>query len=251
MPIIAPSPSRQRDPPETSRTGTLAVTDGEIHFLWWFIQGSIMTPETRAALLRGFGFCERHAWVHLSVEMSFRKQHFLGPVILYRELIEKSVQATKGRRQLAFQSPLRQLKAAGPCFLCTLDIKPAATGATPPARLARGRDSNGLRLFATNLTTLWRPTVCAICSGNTCETRGSPRCRPHLLADLTEREPIDLSWHQDTLNELSVRLARYERSFVAGADKPSEQERAALISAVGWCSGWRPLLALLGRSTWQ
>jgi hypothetical protein len=23
------------------------LSDGEVHFLWWFIQGSIMIPETR------------------------------------------------------------------------------------------------------------------------------------------------------------------------------------------------------------
>jgi hypothetical protein len=51
--------------------------------------------------------------------------------------------------------------------------------------------------------------------------------------------------------DLSARLATYERSFVFGADLPSDQDRAALISATGWCSGWRPLLGLLGNLTAQ
>lgn len=219
----------------------LAITDGEIHFLWWFIQGSIMTPKTRNALLRGYGFCERHAWVHLSVEMSFRKRHFLGPVILYRELIEKSVQAIHARRGRRS----RQLRAAGPCFLCALNIDHAARGAAPASRLDRGRDSSGLRDFASSLAPLWQPMVCTSCAGMPCEVAASPRCRSHLLADLRLRKPVDLSWQQTTLEELSARLGRYEASFVAGADAPDDQDRAALIAAAGWCSGWRPLLTLL------
>src|SRR6266699_1062624 len=91
---------------------SLAITDGEINFLWSFIQGSIMLPETRKALLRGFGFCDRHAWVHLSFEMSFRKQYLLGPVILYRALIEKAVQATHASDYVGWRSPMRRLQAA-------------------------------------------------------------------------------------------------------------------------------------------
>jgi hypothetical protein len=243
---IAAPISDQHKTAQEKKTRHLAITDGEIHFLWWFIQGSIMTPETRNALLRGFGFCERHAWAHLSVEMSFRKRHFLGPVILYRALAEKSVQAFRARPHVGLVSPLRHLQAAGRCFLCALNIDHSAAGAAQPTRLARGRDSSGLRSFATELAEHWRPKVCAICAN---APNSSNRCRPHLLADLKSRKAVDLSCQQDTVEELAARLARYEKSFVAGADEPTDQDRAALISAAGWCSGWRPLLALLGGST--
>ena len=56
----------------TSDADMWAPTDGEINFLWSFIQGSIVTPETWNALLRSYGFCERHAWIHIGIEMSFR-----------------------------------------------------------------------------------------------------------------------------------------------------------------------------------
>jgi hypothetical protein len=249
MSIATPvsDPRKVIDAEESRR---LAITDGEIHFLWWFIQGSIMTPETRKALLRAYGFCERHAWVHLSVEMSFRTRHFLGPVILYQALIEKSVRAVQARQRIRFPSTLRQLQAAGPCFLCALNINHAAAGAAPPSRLDRGRDSSALRAFATSLAALWRPTVCTICAGEACEAVVSSRCRPHLLAalQLQLHKPVDVSWQQATLEELALRLARYQASFVAGADEPSDQACAALIAATGWCSGWRPLLTLLGSS---
>lgn len=230
----------------TTDTGALALTDGEIHFLWWFIQGGIMTQETWDALLRGFGFCERHAWAHLNVEMAFREEHLLGPVILYRGLIEKALQAIQPHHKIWPGLHARQLQAAGPCFLCALNLDHASGGAAPPARLERGRDSGGLRAFAIGLAPLWRLNVCAVCAGQACDAVTSRYCRPHLLADQTTHRPFDVSSQQATLQELSMRLARYEESFAAGSGDPSDQDRAALISAVGWCSGWRPLLVLLG-----
>jgi hypothetical protein len=68
----ATSLSHGRDTFDARDHWHLAITNSEINFVWSFIQGSIMIPETRNALLRAFGFCDRHAWVHLSVEMSFR-----------------------------------------------------------------------------------------------------------------------------------------------------------------------------------
>jgi hypothetical protein len=240
--------SDQRDTFDARDRRHLAITDGEINFLWSFIQGSIMIPETWNALLRAYGFCERHAWVHLSVEMSFRKRHFLGPVILYRALIEKSVQAVQARQNAKLRSPIRPLRSAGPCFLCAMSINAVAAGASSRARLDRGQDSSGLCAFASDLAPLWRPDVCAVCARETCEMVAPRRCRRHLLTDMTMRRPVDLSWQGSTLRELSERLARYQESFVAGADEPSDQDRAALIAAIGWCSGWRPLLALLSKA---
>jgi hypothetical protein len=236
-------PSDQRETPHSRESQDLAITDGEVYFLWWFIHGSVLIPETWKALVRAYGLCERHAWVHLSVEMSFRKRHFLGPVILYRALVKKSVQAIETCQRMGL--PGRPLQARGACFLCALNIGHAEAGAAPPTRLDRGRDSSGLRSCATDLAALWRPKVCAICAG---EASGPSRCRPHLLADLKSHRLVDLSWQMATLEELSVQLARYEDSFVAEAEEPADQDRAALISAVGWCGGWHPLLALLGSS---
>jgi hypothetical protein len=240
--------SDQRDAVDARESPDLSITDGEINFFWSFIQGSVMIPETRNALLRAYGFCERHAWVHLSVEMSFRKRHFLGPVILYHALIEKSVQEVQTRQHVSLRPPMRRLRPTGSCFLCALNINNAGAGASSRARLDRGRDSNRLRDFATGLAPLWRPNVCAVCSNEPRNIVGASRCRRHLLTDLKLQKPVDLSCQQGMLQELSRRLARYEKSFVAGADEPTDQDRASLISAIGWCSGWRPLLALLSKA---
>jgi hypothetical protein len=226
------------------RSRNLQITDGEIHFLWWFIQGSIMEADTWNALLRAYGLCERHAWAYLSVEIAFRGRHLLGPAILYRALMERTLRAIHPRQYIR-RPPIRRLKATGQCLLCELNINPAGVGAAPRARLDRGRDSSGLRSFATSLAPFWRPQVCAICAGDAQQGVASPRCRLHLLADANARKPVDFIWQWYSLGELSARLAKYERSFVFGADRSSDQNCAALISAIGWCGGWRPLLSLL------
>jgi hypothetical protein len=53
--------------------------------------------------------------------------------------------------------------------------------------------------------------------------------------------------HQDLLNHIFQQITLYARSFrweCRGTD--TEENKAALISAVGWCSGWQPLLSILG-----
>jgi hypothetical protein len=47
------------------------------------------------------------------------------------------------------------------------------------------------------------------------------------------------------LRDLSERVVRHQQSFLADGPEASALDRAALIAAIGWCSGWRPLLALL------
>lgn len=46
-------------PPDITK---VQLSGGEIHYLWWFIQGSIMNPDTRYKLRDSWGLCERHAW---------------------------------------------------------------------------------------------------------------------------------------------------------------------------------------------
>jgi hypothetical protein len=223
----------------------LAVTDGEINFLWSFIQGSIMNPETWSALLRSYGFCERHAWIHISVEMAFRDQYLLGPTILYGGLIDKSLRAVNAPRPGGSLSVMRRLRAAGRCFLCAMNVKNASAGACPQARLQQGRDCGQLRKFASKLQPIWRSSLCAECSGHESDGMSINRCRQHLLAAMKARTRIDIVALTKMLQDLSDRVARYQGSFLAGGPKANDQDRAALIAAIGWCSGWRPLLAQL------
>ena len=55
----------------SSDVSRIQLSDGEIHYLYWFIQGSIMVPNIRRRLRRAWGFCERHAWGYILVEAAF------------------------------------------------------------------------------------------------------------------------------------------------------------------------------------
>jgi hypothetical protein len=109
-------------------------------------------------------------------------------------------------------------------------------------RLDRGRDGSNLPDFASRLAPMWRSRICSECSG----TMEAPMlCRRHLLAAAKAHAPTDLRAQRSVLRDLSERVTRYQKSFVVGGPKANERGRAALIAAIGWCSGWRPLLALL------
>jgi len=55
-----------RNPNSADELVSWPLSDGAVHFFYWFIQGSIMFPDTRDALRGSWGFCERHAWACLS-----------------------------------------------------------------------------------------------------------------------------------------------------------------------------------------
>jgi hypothetical protein len=220
-------------------------TDAEINFLWSFIQGSIMVPETWNALLRSYGFCERHAWIHIGVEMSFRDDYLLGPTILYGELVDKALHAIDALRFVGLHTLEYKPLAGGPCFLCAMNIQNASAGVCPPTRLDRGRDNGKLRDFAARLEGAWRSFVCPECARQERAGTAPTCCRRHLLAAMKTRMPVDISTQREQLHRLSDHIARYQKSFLAGGPEASDQDRAALIVAVGWCSGWRPLLSQL------
>ena len=218
----------------------LVPTDGEINFLWSFIQGSIMIPETWNALLQSYGFCERHAWIHIGLEMSFRDEYLLGPTILYAAVIDKSLNVMS-----APHSATRRLRAAGPCLLCALDVTNAPAGASPRARLDRGRDSSTLRNFARRLEPTWRRNVCPECSAQESNGTLPNRCRRHLIAAMKTLTPVDIVAQMNLLQDLSDGVVCYQKSFSPDGPKASDRDRAGLIAAIGWCSGWGPLLAQL------
>jgi hypothetical protein len=219
------------------RRATLTITDGEINFLWSFIQGSVINPETWRSLLRGYGLCQRHAWVHLHVEVAFRGRYLLGPTILYAALLEKALSA------LCVRTPLlhRGLLTGETCLFCSLKIADLSRGACPQSRLFTARDTRPLQQFALDLKEFWSEYVCGICKHDNGETR----CRRHLTADLRAGRPVNTTQQQDLLRVLHGRIIRFQESFTVGKPKASDQECASVIAAIGWCSGWRPLLALL------
>ncbi len=215
----------------------------EIHYLWWFIQGSIMVPPTRYQLRKAWGFCERHAWGAILSEASFRHGYMHGPAILYEDLLEPAVRTLRLQGPLKNLRLLKNLRDKGPCLMCEMDLGPETKDAANPGIVERGRDPGQLQIFARSTEPYWRKAVCGRCLGN-----GSwPRCRRHLLEDTRRGNVGSLLPHQDLLNDIFRQITLYSRSFrwdFQGTE--TEEGKAALISAVGWCSGWQPLLSILG-----
>jgi hypothetical protein len=216
-------------------------SDGDINFLWAFIQGGMMNAPTWRRLMRAWGFCERHAWIALSVEMAFRHRYLLGPAILYRALAEQAVEATSPGVVAPRRVAARRLAARGPCIVCDACIR--GPGAMPLARIERGRNLTPLRAYAEEFAPLWRPQVCPVCWPG---AGGGRPCRRHLIVRLRRGGSAGLSTEHGFLGGLARHVDAYGHSFVWGhAGSVTPEDRASLITVVGWCSGWAPLMQLL------
>jgi hypothetical protein len=217
------------------------LSDGEIHFLYWFIQGSIMIPETRHALRRAWGFCERHAWAALAVELCFRPRFLHGPALLYDDLLQRCLAVLSGNAPFRLQRVTRGLRSRGPCLMCTLDLHRAGRGGAQAGIIERGRQTVPLRQFAAELKAHWDATVCSMCSGGGTDVL----CRRHLIAQ-RRLAAATIDTHRQMVLDIHTGIVRLARSYVWGnrnTDRP--QDRAALVSAVGFLGGWHPLLLLL------
>lgn len=219
------------------------LSEGEVHFLWWFIQGSIMDLETRRRLWRAWGMCERHGSAWLSVEAAFRHCYLHSLAIVYSELMERASRAFEMSGPLAGTRLARRLRLRGPCLMCELELGPDSSGGFVSAeRVAEGRDLSQLRRFMAESARHWRGAVCGRCAS----TAAASRCRVHLLLDL-ERDPaIELAPHRALVAKIAAHVVRYSVSFrweQRGTD--TAEDRAALVSAVRWCGGWSALLGAL------
>ena len=91
----------------------LQLSDGEIHYLYWFIQGSIMVPDIRHELRRAWGFCERHAWSYILVEAAFYRGYMHGAALLYEDLLTPAVSNLRVRGPLRNRRLARSLGSPG------------------------------------------------------------------------------------------------------------------------------------------
>lgn len=213
------------------------LSTGEVHFFWWFIQGSIMDVGVRQQLVRGWGLCDRHTAGWLTVEAAFRNGFLHGPAVLYADLMQRALKACDAKRpRLA-----ARLRGPGLCHLCAMDLGPDSNSFCPAQRLQQGRDAAQFRKFMERTREHWAQTVCGACAG----TRAKVRCRSHLCDELDQRNRAVWEINRELVRRIAERMARYERSFIwehRGTDTAAD--RSALISAAGWCGGWRGLLAV-------
>jgi hypothetical protein len=236
---------RQYGDPAIAALPPWPLSDGEIHFLYWFIQGSIMIPETRQSLRRGWGFCERRAWAVLAVELCYRPKFQHSTALLYQDLVQRAVAEFAGRGPLLRPRLARRLASQGRCRMCDFKTYHAGRGGASPMVMTRGRQTDSLFSFAAEHRDYWDGHVCGVCRGD-----ASPaRCRRHLIADPGVGDDM-IDFHETLLSDLHNGLRALARSYEwghHGSDRP--QDRAALVSAVGFMGGWRPLLTLFHAHT--
>ncbi len=217
----------------------LPLSNGEIHFLWWFIQGSIMAPSTRSRLWHAWGMCERHSWAFLSVEAALRQGYLHGPTILYEDLMNRARALLAAS---AVQHPrwiVKALKEKAPCLMCAEGYGPASSGAARPEIVRQAQDPGELIAFAAETSPFWRQSVCGRCAGEDSVFT----CRRHLLEDLAVGNRSGLPSARKEVEAITRHLKAYGLSFRHGYHgTATEEDKAALIRAVGWCSGWKPLL---------
>jgi len=226
------------------RTVDAPLSPGEVHFLWWFIQGSIMEPETRRRLSRAWGMCERHGVGALAAEAAFRHGYLHGPAILYADLMARAARAFELAGPFAGERLARRLRSRGPCLMCELGFGPDSESFISRERVEAGRDLSHIRALLTRLERHWRGTVCGRCAGS----RAQPRCRVHLIEELGNDPFLDLEPHRSLVYSILEHVERYDASFrweMQGSD--TAEDRASLVSAAGWCSGWGALLSCVER----
>lgn len=220
----------------------LLPSPGEIHYLWWYMQGSIMDPDVRKRLRKAWGFCSRHAWVALWVEAAFRHSFLMGPAIVYEDIFETAVHIIDAKGPMKNLQILAGLRDRGRCLICDMISEENEKNVIRPDLLARGRDATEIRRFAGHTRDDWAKWVCGRCAGS----GNWPRCRKHLMEDAKNEGIRDITKHRTMLHALKKHITIYSNSFrweLRGT--ATTQDMAAMIGCVGWCSGWEPLLEIL------
>ncbi len=226
-----------------NRQDMFMLSPGEIHFLWWFIQGSIMFPSTRERLRKAWGFCSRHAWG------GFARRSFLSSVAIctvqqffMKDIMEKAAMAFAGKSLLKRWQIRLSLRAKGPCLMCEMNYGADSKGTARPEIIEKGEDATELKKFCARTRKYWEKMVCGKCA----DLNSLARCREHLLLEVAHLSPAEFKEHKNLIRIIYDHIGLYSRSFrweFRGTE--TAEDEAALISAVGWCSGWQPFLSIL------
>jgi hypothetical protein len=221
------------------------LSDGEVDFLWWFIQGSIMDPDVRERLDAHWGLCARHNLAFFVVEAAFRPHLIHGCSILYGELMQRAANVLDDRGVhglMPINVSRYLLRATGPCHMCDLRYDERSAASAPPERFALGRDMSNARRFADENRRGWLPLVCGRCAGSD----GPVLCRPHLIEGLGQMRSGAVRSQYAYVEAIRAHLAKFENAFRWDhRETDTDEDRGALIAAIGWCGGWNELLPSL------
>lgn len=129
--------------------------------------------------------------------------------------------------------------------MCEEEYGPDSTGFVKKKIVQQGRDLSELLGLARRTEPHWRKSVCGTCAG----TASNRRCREHLIEDESMGLADDIPAHSALVNYISAHLVKYARSFqFQYKGSQTEEDTAALISAVGWCSGWGLFLSIMNET---
>jgi hypothetical protein len=188
--------------------------------------------------------CERHAWAFIAVETAFRGDYLMGPAILYEDLMHRAFTKFSNRGFLKPWRVQKSLNDRGPCLMYEMKYGSNSRGAAGPELLEKGRDLTEIQAFAQKTYYYWGKTVCGRCAGNS----SIHRCRRHLIESISEGRVNDLSSHGKVVDYIARHIKTYMLSFRwENRGTETKEDMAALISAVGWCSGWKPLFSIMGQ----
>jgi putative (di)nucleoside polyphosphate hydrolase len=221
--------------------GPLAITDGEVNFVEGFMHDGSIGAECGLQLMGYWGYCERHAWVSLAVEMSTLRGFCSRSASLYVDILHQAATALAAESRSNQRAVAKQLKERGTCMIC--NANPRWRGLHSDAELAEAKDPATLRRFAESSAPFWNSDCCPRCIGG---VTGGHLCRCHTFEAVSEGGSLDLKDEREYLLNVLARLENYAWSFswgFRGMDGP--EDRAALISAIGWCSGWSSLATLI------
>lgn len=220
-----------------------SLSNGEVHYLWWYIQGSIMSPFVREKLRKAWGMCTRHAWAAIFVESSYRSGYLHGPAVLYEDLMGRAAKAFEMKGPLRLKRAVHKLRNRGPCLMCEMELGPNSSGMASPHLLDKGKDWSVIKALALRTRAYWERMVCGKCAKN-----DSPMlCRQHLIENQAKVNDAGFVIQKGLVEKIERRVRNYSRSFrweYRGTE--TEEDPAGLLAAVGWCSGWGPLLRLVG-----
>jgi hypothetical protein len=189
----------------------LAITNGEVNFIRAFINDGSIDADSWRQMMGRWGYCERHAWVSLNVEMSLLHGFCVRSADLYVHLLQRAIAAlapgASGRRR----SMIRRLAEVRRCLICEID--PRRRGLSTDAELAKGKNRSRLRAFAAAVTPLWSDNQCPRCVGDQAQGR---LCRRHLIDAIRAKSPIDLAGEHLYLCSLLPKVEKYNNSFAWG-----------------------------------
>jgi len=201
-----------------------------------------MNPSTRDRLRKGWGMCERHAWGWIVIESAFRSGYMHGPALLYQDIMGLALKAFRMNGPMRYGRLRKKFLQNGPCLMCEEGFGPDTQGIVRASVIEQGRDLREFQSLARRTSRYWKWAICGKCSGDSKPTR----CRKHLLEDESARLHDFLTTHTALVSYIVRHLNRYARSFqFEFKGTQTVEDEAALISAVGWLSGWTLFLSII------